>query len=73
MNGNLLLALTALLPLALGTSPASGDTMSVTICSGTESRTLEVPIPGKPPTIPGHCAAKACHAGCNRKEFDPTQ
>ena len=68
-----LFALVALLPLAIGTPRPSAATMQVTICSGTQSRTLEVPIPGKGPAMPPPCPAKACHAGCNRKQFDPSQ
>ena len=66
-------ALVALLPLAIGSPPPSAATMQVTICSGTQSRAVEVPIPGKPPAAPPPCPAKACHAGCNRKQFDPSQ
>ena len=66
-------ALIALLPLALGAPPQSSAVMRVTLCSGAEARTVEVPIPGKQPAMPQPCPAKACHAGCNRKQFDPSQ
>lgn len=63
----------ALLPLALGTSPASAAMMTVSLCTGGEVRTVEVPIPGKPPEMPAGCGMKACHAGCNRKQIDRAQ
>ncbi len=65
-------ALIALLPLAIGSPPQSAATMRVALCSGAQSRTVEIPIPGKQPAVPP-CEAKACHAGCNRKQFDSSQ
>lgn len=68
-----ILAILVLLPFAIGPVAQAPATMAVSICSGTGSRTLEVPIPGKQPKGPEPCPAKACHAGCNRKRFDPSQ
>ncbi len=66
-------ALVALLPLALGAPPQASATMRIAICTDGLNRTVEVPIPGKRPALPQPCPAKACHAGCNRKQFDPSQ
>lgn len=67
------LGLAALAPLALGTTSASGATMSVSLCSGGEVRTVDVPTPGKAPEMPADCAIKACHAACQRKQIDRAQ
>lgn len=66
-------ALLALLPLAIGGPSPSAPSFMVTFCSGTENRLVEIPVPGKQPDMPERCPAQACHAGCNRKQFDPAQ
>ena len=67
------LGMVALAPLALGTTSASGATMSVSLCSGGEVRTVDVPTPGKAPEMPADCAIKASHAACQRKQIDRAQ
>ncbi len=67
------LAFLALVALALGSVPQAAAGMTATLCSGVGSRTVEIPIPGKEPQLPMPCPAKACHAGCPRKRFDPAQ
>lgn len=67
------LAIFVLLPSAIGPLPQAPATMVLSICSGTGNRALEVPIPGRQPDMPEPCPAKACHAGCNRKQIDPSQ
>lgn len=67
------LALAAMLPLALGTAAHGVETMTLSLCSASGTRTIEIPVPGRKPGLPEPCAAKACHAECRRRFFDPAQ
>ena len=61
------LALVALAPLALGTSPAAARTLTVHICdSAGIVRTVEIPLDDGQPA-PEPCHSKGCHAGPCRK------
>ena len=53
----------ALIPMMSGPLPAKGEVMTVRICTDGEARTVEIPIPGRAPTLPEPCHPKGCHAG----------
>lgn len=65
------LAVLAIIPMAMGTTPEAQrpSTLMAKLCNG---GTLEIPLGGgDEPDIP--CTAKACHAGSCRKRFDQGQ
>lgn len=65
-----LFGLLALVPLMVGPLPQGGAvTLTARLCNG---GAITIPIPGNE-EAPPPCAGKACHAGCNRKRFDPSQ
>ncbi|MBX7502519.1 hypothetical protein K3181_13820 [Qipengyuania sp. YG27] len=69
MIHSLALGLAALLPLAIGPSPASATNITAKFCGG---GTVEIPIRRDgDPTPP--CTMKGCHAGSCRKRIDLRQ
>lgn len=63
----------ALLPALIGPLPDARDQLTVKICGSDAVITIslggDAPDPGPDPA----CHEKACHAGSNRKKFDPAQ
>ena len=66
-------ALVVLLPALLGPLPAEKDRISFAPCGSDEVVTIEIPREAPRPAKDAPCHAKACHAACNRKQFDPAQ
>lgn len=63
-----LFGLAALVPMMTGPLPVKGEVMIARICSGGETRQVEIPIPGRRPPPEQPCHPKGCHAGSCREE-----
>lgn len=61
----------AFLPAMIGPLPDPGRSVVATVCSGSGTRAIEIPLPEHEPDSPAPCHTKACHAGCSRKRMDP--
>lgn len=67
-----IVGLIALIPTMIGPLPqASGAaTLIARLCNG---GTIVMPLPDRKRDEPVPCPPKGCHAGCDRKRFDPSQ
>jgi len=66
-------ALVVLLPALLGPLPKEDDRFSFKPCGSDEVVTIAIDRDAPEPQQEPPCHGKACHAGCNRKQFDPAQ
>lgn len=65
------LGIVALVPMILGVQPApahGGRELVTSLCGGNGEM---IRLPGGRYPADRPCSIKGCHAGCNRKQFDP--
>jgi hypothetical protein len=72
MKARPIIGLAALLPTALGASPAAARFETVLLCSGDTLRSIILPAAPPPPDRDTGeiCWAKGCHAGGQRKRLN---